>query len=256
MKIRSFGAAAKIGFVLLLAQGVAAEAAEVKVIAGAAMSGVIGELGPQFERTTGHKLVIQYGLAPALKRQIEAGEAFDLVILSRAPMDDLTKQGKIAAGTRAEIAQVCMGVAVRAGAPKPDIGSVEAFKRALLNASSITYTADSTTGIHLAKVFERLGIAEPMKAKAKPQQVPLRTPQAVADGEAELGIALTNILLSVRGVEHVGLLPPELQNCLVFSAGVGAAAKQPDAAKALIKHLTAPAAAVVIKAKGMEPATP
>ncbi len=255
MKIRSFVAAAKIGFVLLLAQGVAANAAEVKVIAGTAIAAVMGELGPQFERTTDHKLVIQYGLAPALLRQILAGEPFDLVILSPAPIDDLTKKGKIAAGTRTEIARTGVGVVVRAGALKPDISSVDAFKRALLNAKSIAYTPESATGIHLARVFERLGIAEQMKAKSKPQQVPERIAQAVADGDAELGVGLTN-LLSVSGVELVGLVPPEVQNYLVFTAAVGEGAKQPDAAKALIKHLTAPAAAPVIKAKGMEPGTP
>lgn len=240
---------------ILLAQGFAAEAAEVKVMAGAALSAVIGELGPQFERATGHKLVIQYGLGPALKRQIEAGEAFDLVILSPALMDDLTTQGKIAAGARAEIVRAGVGVAVRAGAPKPDISSVDAFKRALLNAGSITYTPESTTGIHLARVLERLGIAEQMKAKTKPQQIPERIARAVADGEAALGIALTTVLLSVRDVELVGLVPPELQNYLVFTAGVGAAAKQPGAAKALIVHLTAPEAVPVIKAKGWERGT-
>ncbi len=242
------------GFVLLCAQGQAANAAELKVMAGAAMSGLLGELGPQFERATGHTLVIEYGLGPALKRQIEAGATFDLVILSRALIDDLIKQGKIAAATRAEIARAGVGVAVRSGAPKPDISSVDAFKRALLDAESITYVLESTTGIHLAKVFDGFGLREQMKAKTKPQQVPERVPQAVAGGEAELGLALTSVL-TVRGVEIAGLLPLELQNFLVFTAGVGTAARQPDGAKALIKHLTAPEAIPVIRAKGWERVT-
>ena len=256
METRSLFAAAEIGFVLLLLQGVAANAAEVKVIAGSAISGVMGELGPQFERKTGHKLAIQYGLAPALKRQIEGGEAFDLVILSPGPIDDLAKQGKLAVDTRTEIARAGVSVAVRAGAPKPDISSVDAFKRALLDAKSVTYTMESTTGIHLAKVFERLGISEQMKAKTKPQQVPERIAQAVADGEAELGFALTSVFVPVSGVDLVGLVPPELQNYLVFTAVVGAAAKQPEAAKALIKHLTGPEAVPVMKAKGWGPSKP
>jgi len=253
MRKGSFTAAATIGLFMLLAQGAAVEAAEVRVIAGAALSGVMGELGPQFERATGHKLMIQYGVAAGMQRQIEAGEAFDLAIVGSETMDAVAKQGKIAAGTRTDIARVGMGVGVRAGAPKPDISSADAFKRALLNAKSVTYAPEGATGIHLAKVFARLGITEQMKAKTTPQKIPARIAHAVADGEAELGFAVTNILLSVRGVELAGMFPGELQNYLLFTAGVGTDAKQPDAAKALIKHLTAPNAVPVIKAKGLEP---
>jgi len=254
MKIRSFVAAAKIGFMILLAQGLAAEAAEVKLIAGRGMSVVMEELGPQFERATGHKLVIWYGIAGTIKRRMAAGEAFDLFISGGT--DDYIKQGKIAAGTRTEIARVGMGVGARAGAPKPDISSVDAFKRALLNAKSVTYNPEGVTGIHLARVFERLGIAEQMKAKSKPQQVTKGALQAVADGEAELAFFLTTTLLAVRGVELVGPFPPELQRYNLFTAGVATAAEQPEAAKALIKFLKSPAAVAVIKAKGMEPAAP
>jgi molybdate transport system substrate-binding protein len=256
MKIHSFVASAGIGFVLLLAQGIAVQAAEVKVIAGAAFSPVLKEFGPQFERTTGHKLVIQYGILGTIKRQIEGGEEFDLAIIGPTLLDNLAKQGKIAAGTRTEIARVGMAVAARAGAPKPDISSVDAFKRALLNAKSVAYAPEGDTGVHLAKVLDRLGIAEQMKAKTKPQQTVERVPQAVAAGEAELGFAPSTVLLSVGGVELVGPFPPELQSYIVFTTGVGAAAKQPDAAKALIRYLTSPDAAAVIKAKGLEPATP
>ena len=165
MKARSFLAAAKIGFMFLLAQGFAAEAAEVKVIAGVAMSAVWEEFGPQFERATGHKLEIWYGNRGPIKRRIEAGDAFDLLVASSPALDEYTKQGRIAADTRTEITRVGMGVGARAGAPRPDIGSVDAFKRALLDAKSVTYNPESTVGIHLARVFERLGIAEQMKDK-------------------------------------------------------------------------------------------
>ena len=168
MKIRSFLAVAKIGFMILLAQGLAAEAAEVKVITGVGMSAVMGELGPQFERATGHKLVIWYGNRGTILRRIKAGEAFDLAIIGA--LDEFTKEGKITAGTRTGIARVGMGVSTRAGAPKPDISSVDAFKRALLNAKSVIYVPESVVGIHLARVFERLGIVEQMKAKTKPRQ--------------------------------------------------------------------------------------
>lgn len=246
--------AAKIGFMILLAQGLAAEAAEVKLIAGAALSAVMGELGPQFERATGHNLVIWYGISGTTKRRMAAGEAFDLAVIGG--LDDYIKQGKIAAGTRTEIARVGMGVGVRAGAPKPDIGSVDAFKRALLNAKSVTYLPEGVAGKHLARVLERLGISEQMKAKTKPQQGVKGLAQAVAGGEAELGFAPTNQLLSFSGVELVGPFPPELQDYALFTAGVGTAAEQPEAAKALIKFLTSPAATAVIRAKGMEPRTP
>ena len=241
-----------IGFVALLAQGVFAHAAEVKVLAGGAIAGVVDELEPAFERATGHKLVVQYGLAPQVKQRIETGEVFDVVILSPGPMADLNKQGKIA-GPHVNIARDGIAVAVRAGAPKPDVSSVDAFKRAMLAAKSISFAPEATTGVHLAKVFERLGIADIMNTKTKPQQAAARIAQIVAEGEAELAIALTSSLLLVRGIEVAGTLPAELQNYLVFMAGVSATSPQPAAAQAFIAHLTAPAAVPVIKSKGWEP---
>lgn len=252
MRIGALGVAAKFGFIALLAQGVSAAAADVKVMAGAAMSGAFAELLPQFERATGHKVVIQYGATGAFKKQIEAGEAFDLVIMGSDGVDDLIKQGKIAGDTRLDIARVGIGVAVREGAPKPDISSVDAFKNTLLNVKSVTYTPESATGPHFAKVLDRLGIAEQVKAKIKPNP-PNRVPEVVAAGEVDLAIGAAPSLLFAKGVQLVGLLPAELQNWFVNTAGVSTAAKQPDAARALIKHVTTPEAAAAIKAKGMEP---
>jgi len=254
MNIRSFLAAAKIGFLILLAQGLSAEAAEVKVIAGVATRAVMEELGPQFERALGHKLVIWYGNNTTIRRRMAAGEAFDLATFSKTSLDEYTKLGKIAAETHTAIARVGMGVAARAGTPKPDISSADAFKRALLDAKSVSYNPQGGPGIHLARVMERLGIAEQMKAKMKP--VAKGALQAVADGKADLGFGFTNEILSTRGAELVGPLPPELQRYNLVTAGVATAAEQPEAAKALIKFLRSPAAVAVIKAKGMEPATP
>jgi molybdate transport system substrate-binding protein len=245
-------AAAKFGFIALLAQGVTANAAEVKVMAGVAMRGAIGELGPQFERATGHKIVIQYGPGLSVKRQIEAGEAFDLVIIGSDVVDDLIKQGKIAPDTRVDIVRVGIGVAIREGAPKPDISSVDAFKSLLLSVKSVTYASEGATGRHFANVLDRLGITEQVKVKAKPN-APDRLLQGVAAGEVELAITTPSSVLSAKGVQFVGLLPAELQSWFVNTAGVSATAKQPDAAKALIKHLTTSEAAAVIKTKGMEP---
>ena len=248
MRIAPLATAATFGLIALLAQGVAAMAAEVKLMSGAAMSGAFGELLPQFERATGHKVGIQYGAGGPVKKQIEAGEAFDLVIIDSDEVDDLIKQGKIAGDTRLDIARFGIGVAVREGAPKPDISSVDAFRNTLLNVKSVTY---ASTSKHLPKVFDRLGIAEQMKDKTKPNAL-VRVPQVVAAGEVELAITGIPTLLSVKGVQLVGPLPSELQSWFVNTAGVSAAAKQPDAAKAFIKYLSTPEAAAVIKAKGME----
>jgi molybdate transport system substrate-binding protein len=244
--------AAKFGFIALLAQGVAANATEVKVLAGAVMPGVFAELGPQFERVTGHKIVIQYGPGAALRGQIEAGEAFDLAIIASERVDDLIKQGKIAGDTRMDIVRVGIGVAVREGAPKPDISSVDAFKRMLLSVKSVTYGPADATGEHFIKLLDRLGIADQVKGKLKPSG-PDRVAQVVAAGEVDLAIGAGPLLASAKGAQFVGLFPAELQNWFVNTAGVSATARQPDAARALIKHLTTPEAAAVIRAKGMEP---
>lgn len=252
MRIAPLAAAATFGFTALLAQGVAAMAAEVKVMAGAGMRGAFGELVPQFERATGHKIVIQYAGGATFRKQIEAGEEFDLVIIDSNEVDDLIKQGKLAGDTRMDIVRAGIGVGIREGAPQPDISSLDAFKNTLLNAKSITYAPEGSTGRHLPKVFERLGIAEQMKGKTKPNAL-VRVPQVVAAGEVELAIGGIPSLLSVKGVQIVGLLPAELQSWFVNTASVSATAKQPDAAKALIKYLATPEAAAVIRAKGMEP---
>jgi molybdate transport system substrate-binding protein len=198
MRIGPFVTAAAFGFMGLFAQGVAATAAEVKLMAGAAMSGAFGELVPQFERATGHKIVIQYGSTGTFIKQIEAGEAFDLVIIGSDGVDALIKQGKIAGDTRMDIARVGIGAAVRTGAPKPDISSVDAFKNTLLKVKSITYSPAGAPAIHLAKVFDRLGIAEQVKAKTKPNATD-RVLQVVADGEVELAIHPTPAIASAKG---------------------------------------------------------
>jgi molybdate transport system substrate-binding protein len=246
----------KIGFVIALALGGAAIGAEIKVKAGAATTSVLSELGPRFEKATCHKVAFEFGLSGAFKRQIEAGEAFDIAIIAPAMVDDLIKQDKIAADTRIDFARVGIGVAVRAGAPKPDIGSVEAVKRTMLNAKSITFPPEGATGVHLIKMFERLGIADQMKAKTKPQTVAERVPQAVADGEAELGILGATVLLGVRGVDFVGLLPPDLQDYVVQTAGVGRASKEPNLAREFVRFLMTPESTAVVTAKGMERVTP
>jgi molybdate transport system substrate-binding protein len=215
----------------------------------------MNELGPQFEHATGHKLVMRFDNIGVLKRQIDAGEEFDVTILTPSLIDDLGKEGKIAAGTRTDIARSGIGVIVRTGAPKPDISSAEAFKRAMINATSISYAKGGATAIYLASLFARLGIAEPMQSKTT--LLPAgRGAQSVAEGEAELGLIVISGFAPVPGAELLGPLPPELQNYVVYTAGVGATAKEGEAGKALINFLRAPAAVPVLNAKGLEPITP
>jgi molybdate transport system substrate-binding protein len=216
------------------------------------MSTVMEQLGSQFEGVTGHKLLPLVGFDFQLKVPLDAGD-FDVGIFSKPTMDNLLKQGKVLADTRAEIARIGVGVAVKKGAPKPDISSAEAFKRALLNAKSISYTKDSGTGKYLASLMERLGIAEEMKPKTKLMGGSGQNPRAVAAGEVELGLSLISDILPVAGVELLGPLPSDLQKYTIVAVGVGTTAKEPEAARALVNFLNSPAAIPVIKAQGMEP---
>ncbi len=257
MRISSLAAAAKIAIcvVVLLAQCHAAQAAEVHVFSVLPLKTFLDELGPQFERTTGHKLTIKYDVSAALKRQIDAGETFDVALLLPAIIDDLLKQGKVAAGTRTDISRAAVGVAVKKGAPKPDIGSAEALKNTLLNAKSIAYSAEGGSGIYFKGLLERLGIAAETNAKLKPLASSAVVP-SVAKGEVEFAVISPPAILADPGVELVGLMPKELQQYVVYTAGVSAAAKEADAAKALLKYLATPAAMLVMKAKGLEPVVP
>ena len=227
-------------------------AAELKVLASNGVKEALNELAPAFERATGHKLAIAFGLAAALKRQIEAGEAFDLAILPAAAIDDLIKQGKMDAGARAPIASSGVGIGIMKGARRPDIRTPRALKRTLLAADSITWAKEGQSGIYFAGLLERIGIAEQMKPKIVHATSGVEVGQLLAGGEVQLGIILVNELMAAPGVEVLGPLPPELQKYTVFHAGVGVGSKDSSAAKALIKFLTTPAAGAVFKSKGQE----
>jgi molybdate transport system substrate-binding protein len=230
-----------------------ARAADIKVLASNGVKSALEELAPAFERDTGNKLVISFGLAAALKRQIESGEVFDVAILTSAGIEDLAKQGKIDGASRAAIARSGVGIGIRKGGPRPDIGTPDALKRTLLAAKSITWAKEGQSGIYFAGLLEKIGIAEQMKPKVVPAASGVEVGKLVAGGQVELGVILVNELMAAPGVEVLGPLPPELQNYTVFHAGVGAGSKDSSAAKALIKFLTAPAAGTVFKAKGQEP---
>jgi molybdate transport system substrate-binding protein len=230
----------------------ARDAGEVELLSSTGMRSVLLELIPQFERASGHKVAASFDTANLLAARIKAGERADLAILTRPAIDELAKLGKLDPASRADLARSGMGVSVRAGAPKPDIGSVEAFKRALLDAKSITYTATGASGIYFAGLIERLGIAGPVKAKAK-------TPaggavgELVARGEAELAVQQIPELMAVAGTTFVGPLPPEIQSFTVFTAGVFSEARHAAAARVLVEFLSTPAAARAMQKKGMEP---
>ncbi len=233
-----------------------AAAAEIKVLTAGAFKQVLLALIPDFEKQTGHKVTLDNATVGALTKQIEAGEAFDLAVLTPAAVNNLTDKGKFAAGSRVNLARVGVGVVVRDGTPKPDVSSVEAFKRALLAAQSVAYidpAAGGSSGIYVAGLLDRLGVAAEVKPKAK--LIPGgAVAEHVARGEAELGIHQISEILPVKGVVLVGPLPAEIQNYTVYAAGIGANAKAADAAKALIAALSGPAAADVLKSKGMAPA--
>jgi molybdate transport system substrate-binding protein len=237
----------------------ALHAAEIKVLTTRAMNHVLTELGGAFQRTGEHKLVLLLAPPAEIRTRILKGEIVDVAMSGTAVIDDLVQQNKIA--SKLILARVGVGVAVRTGAPKPDIGSVEAFKRTLLAAKSIVYTdpaVGGSSGIHFEKVLDRLGIAREIKAKAILNARAATTPSAeiVARGEAELGIQLISEIVSVPGAELLGPFPGELQAMTAVAAGLVVNAPQPDAAKTLFQFLTTPAAAAVIKAAGMEPGGP
>ncbi len=252
MKMHSLMAPGYIGFALMMALSAGSQAAEIRVLSTNAVKTVLEELGLQFERTSGHKLAFRFAPTAELKAQIEKGEPFDVAILTAAAIDDLIKLARLAGATRSDVARSGVGVAIRQGAARPDLSSAEAFKRALLQAKSITYTGAGFTGPNLRKLFERFGIAEEMKAKTR--LAPGNAAQAVSRGEAELGFTQASEILHVAGAEFAGPLPPEVQIYTVFTAATGTGARDAAASRAFVEFLTAPAAVPVIRAKGLEPA--
>jgi molybdate transport system substrate-binding protein len=245
MKIASVIASA------LLLSGIAG-AAEIKVISTQATEQAYGELVAQFEKTSGHKVTTIFTGTLNVQKRLADGEPYDLLIMAGPAIDDQIKLGKAVAGSRVDFAQSGTGVAVKKGAARPDIGSVDAFKKTLLTVKSIGYST-GPSGVYILSVFEKLGLADQIKGKLKQTPSGVFVGSLIADGETEIGFQQTSELVHFPGIDYVGPLPGDLQRMTMFSTGIHAGAKQADAAKALVKYITAPAAAAVIRKHGLEP---
>ena len=240
---------------MLIAGTGSSQGAEVNALITTAMKAAIDELVPQFEQASGNGIRVSYGPSGGIARRFVAGEDADVIIIDSGALDDLIKRGKVVPG-RTDVARTAIGMAVRKGAPRPDISSPEALKRALLAARSVGHTAPAGGGIttaHVTRLFEHLGIATEMAPKIKlaaggPQG---RVSVLVSSGEAEIGLQQVSELMSNPDVEVIGMLPPELQQITTYSAGIAANAREPGAGNALIGFLTMPAAMAVYKVKGL-----
>ena len=256
MKLRSLATTACLGILMLLVQAAASKAAEIKLLCAIALQQLVENLGPKFEGATNHKLTTTIApLGQALKR-LEDGEVYDVVILPQRGIEGLAKDGKIIASTATAIVVTRIGVAVLKGAPKPDISTSEAFKHSMLAAKSITHgnpAYGGISGVHVVKVFERLGLAEEMKAKSVLLDKAGLAGVLVANGNAEMVIQPIQELVVVPGIEVVGPLPEELQDTVTYQAAIMPKARQIEALNALVNYLRTPEAIAVIKAMGMEP---
>jgi molybdate transport system substrate-binding protein len=259
MRMLAMFRALVFSFAITLLLATAATAAEVHVMISGGLTAAYNALVPEFERATGHKVLTSYGpsmgtTVNAIPIRLERGEPADVLIMVGYALGDLIKQGKAAADSRVDLVKSPIGIAVKAGASKPDISSAETIKRALLAAKSIAYS-DSASGVYVStEMFQKLGIAEQMKDKAS--KIPA-TPvgEIVAHGGAEIGFQQISELKPVAGIDIVGPLPDELQKITIFSAGIAAVSKEPDAGKALIKFLASPAARDTLVKSGLDPIT-
>jgi molybdate transport system substrate-binding protein len=235
----------------LLASG-SAKAVEIKVLSTQAPERAYRELVPQFEAASGHKITTSFTGTLDLQRRVASGEMYDLLILAGPALDDLIKAGKVVAGTRVDVAKSGVGAAVPKGAPKPDLGTVEALKKTLVAAKSIGYST-GPSGVYLIGLFQRLGLADVVTPKLKQTPSGVFVAEIVARREVEIGFQQVSEFMFAPGVDYVGPLPAEVQEVTVFSAGIQVGAKEAEAAKAWVRFLAAPAAAPVYRKMGLEP---
>lgn len=251
-RISAAAAAVSAALFIWLAQETHGQTPEIRVLASNGVKAVMEALLPQCERAVGRPVAIRFNSSTALKQSIDAGEAFDVAIVTTDMMDVLIKEGIIRAGTSAGVARSGIGVGIRAGAQNPDIRTPEAIKQTLLKARAITYAEDGASRTHILRMLDRLGIAEEVKSRTILEQGSIRSASRVAQGDADLVITLISEILPIAGVELLGPLPAEFQNYVSLAAGVGAKSKNAEAARSLITFLSGPATASTLEAKGME----
>ena len=245
--------AAAIGAaVILTVTGMTTQAAEIRVLSTQATEEAYRELVPEFEKATGHKVATTFTGTLDAKSGWAAGEGYDLLIMSASSIDEHIKGGKVAPGSRVDLAKSGVGVGVKSGAPKPDISTTDALKKAILAARSIGYST-GPSGVYVVGLFQRMGIADDIKGKLKQTPTGVFVGSIIASGEAEIGFQQVSELSHFAGVDYVGPLPADVQQFTMFSSGIIAGAKEADGAKALVKFITAPAAAAAFKKRGMEP---
>ena len=245
-------AAAIAAAVILTVTGMTAHAAEIRVLSTQATEEAYRELVPEFEKTTGHKVATTFTGTLDANKRLAAGEGYDLLIMSASSIDEHIKGGKVAPGSRVDLAKSGVGVGVKSGAPKPDISTTDALKKAILAARSIGYST-GPSGVYIVGLFQRLGIADDIKGKLKQTPTGVFVGSIIASGEAEIGFQQVSELSHFAGVDYVGPLPADVQQFTMFSSGIIAGAKEADGAKALVKFITAPTAAAAFKKRGMEP---
>jgi molybdate transport system substrate-binding protein len=249
---RTSMATAALGAASLFIFAAAASAAEIRVLSTQATEEAYRELVPQFEKASGHKVATVFTGTLDANKRLAAGESYDLLIMSAPSIDEHIKSGKVAAGSRVDLAKSGVGVGVKAGAPKPDISTTEALKKTLLAAKSIGYST-GPSGVYMIGLFQRLGIADEIKPKLKQTPTGVFVGGIIASGEAEIGFQQVSELSHFAGVDYIGPLPADVQRFTTFSSAIMAGAKEADAAKALVKFITSPDAAAAFKKRGMEP---
>ena len=226
--------------------------AKIVVLSTNAVKSAVEKMLPQAEKAVGRPLAVEYSATAALKQRIAGGESFDVAILTRDALDDLVKQKKMTAGASPDVARGGIGIGIRAGAAKPNIGTGEALKQTLLKAKSITYTENGASRTYIDAMLKKMGIADQLKAKTM-LEAPGRSPELVGEGKAEIVITLMSEILPVKGVQLAGPLPAEFQNYVVLAVGSSAATKETAAVKALTAFLKSPAAGQVYRDQGLEP---
>jgi molybdate transport system substrate-binding protein len=227
-------------------------AADLRILSGNGARAAVTELAARFDRATGHKTSVEFAVNPETRAKIEAGQPFDVAVLNPPVLDALIKQKLVAAETRTVLGRAGIGVGIRTGAPKPDISTVDAFKRTLLSAKAVAYPGEGASGKYFVSVVERLGIAEQMKPRMKPMPAEYNV-EVVATGEADLVVVVASRISGVPGVQLVGGIPAELQTWIGFTAGASPASRHPDDARALLRFFTTPDAAAVLQSTGIQP---